>query len=295
MKELGQGATYLLFRFFLALAWLVSRIPGIRYLLALLISNVFGYRKKVVTSNLKRAFPQASEDEIQVIRGKFYSYFSGLFLEHLQGKGKGKDEWKRLVLFPENNLLEQYALAGKTCFVLMGHTGNWEWAGLRASFVEGLKMATVYKPQRNRRITHFLVRQRSKFGMLQVPMNEVARFVVTTKEPYALTFLADQSGPQGSPFYADFFGQHTSFFGGWASLATKYRIPILYAGVHSCPSPHMYRVDFKCMWDGSTEVEPQALVQDFARMLEADICQHPSEWLWSHKRWKWIKPKKTQD
>lgn len=293
MKELGQGATYLLFRFFLALAWLVSRIPGIRNLLALFISNVFGYRKKVVTANLKRAFPQASEEEIQVIRGKFYSYFSGLFLEHLQGKGKGKDEWERLVLFPENNLLEQYALAGKTCFVLMGHTGNWEWAGLRASFVVGLKMATVYKPQRNRRITHFLVRQRSKFGMLQVPMNEVARFVVTTKEPYALTFLADQSGPQSSPFYADFFGCNTSFFGGWASLAVKYRIPVLYAGVHSCPSPHRYRVDFKRLWDGSGEVEPQTLIQHFADLLEADICQHPSEWLWSHKRWKWIKPKMT--
>lgn len=295
MQSLGQGAIYLLFRSALALACLVSRIPRIRNLFAFFISNVFGYRKHVVVANLKRAFPQATQNEILNLKANFYTYFSGLFLEHFQGRGKGEQEWKRLVLFPENNLLEQYALDGKTCFILMGHTGNWEWAGLRASFVEGLKMATVYKPQRNRKITDFLVRQRSKFGMLQVPMNEVARFVLTTKEPYALTFLADQSGPESSPFYADFFGQHTSFFGGWATLAVKYRIPVLYAGVHACSGPNTYRVDFKSIWDGRIVVEPGTLVQYFASLLEADIRQYPSEWLWSHKRWKWIKPKGTQE
>ena len=200
----------------------------------------------------------------------------------------GESEWKQAVYFEPGNALEMQSQKGQSCLVVMGHTGNWEWAGLRASWVKGMLMGSVYKPQRNQYINRYLVEERSKFGMQQVAMKGVMRFIQTSKSPFCLTFLADQSGPKDSEFYPSFFGVQTSFFGGWAKIALRKGLPVLYAGVKKTGAA-AYAVHFEYLWDAKEEISAPNLVQRFATALQQDIEQQPENWLWSHRRWKWIK------
>ncbi|MBT8273576.1 MAG: lipid A biosynthesis acyltransferase, partial [Bacteroidia bacterium] len=43
-----------------------------------------GYRKKVVTQNLKLVYPEKSEAEIRSIRKKFYRHMCDMFLEMIK-------------------------------------------------------------------------------------------------------------------------------------------------------------------------------------------------------------------
>ena len=66
--------------------YLISYLPfRLLYLLSdvmyLLVYRVIGYRKAVVTANLKRSFPDKSQAEIDIIRRNFYHYFCDLSLE----------------------------------------------------------------------------------------------------------------------------------------------------------------------------------------------------------------------
>lgn len=288
MDRLGQGAVYLLFRFLLLVLRIVFALPRVKGIMVWLFQKAIRYRGNVVRSNLKLAFPEKTEAEIHQISTLFYGHFADLILQHVEGWGFEEGEWKGAVCFAPGNALEDYSEKGQSSIVVMGHTGNWEWAGLRASWVQGVKMATVYKPQRNRFINRYLLEERSKFGMEQVPMKGVMRFIQTSEKPFCLTFLADQSGPRDSEFYPTFFGVETSFFGGWAKIAIRKGLPVLYAGVKKT-GVTTYKVHFVPLWDGKGKIEASKLVQFFAQKLEDDIRQQPENWLWSHRRWKWRK------
>jgi KDO2-lipid IV(A) lauroyltransferase len=288
MKRVGQGAVYLLFRLLLVVGGMAFAVPGFRLFLLWFFERVLRYRTKVIRSNLTLAFPEWSSTEVNKTASLFYGHFVDLLLQHREGKRKGKQDWLETVRFAPGNLLESYGEAGVSCFVVMGHTGNWEWAGLRASWVTGLQMATVYKPQRNKYITEYLVKERARFGMQQVPMKGVMRFIRASKTAYCLTFLADQSGPRDSEFYPSFFGVRTSFYGGWAKIAIRTGVPVLYAGVQKTGNK-TYAVVFRMVWDGKEAILAEKLVQRYAEELELDIRRQPENWLWSHRRWKWKK------
>ncbi len=73
----------------LPLLYLVSYLPfKLLYLLSdlvyLLIYRVFAYRKKVVTENLEKSFPEKSALEIEKIRAGFYRYLCDLIIETIK-------------------------------------------------------------------------------------------------------------------------------------------------------------------------------------------------------------------
>jgi len=288
MKRLEQGAVYLLFRLLLWFLGMAVAIPKLKPFLVWVMAEGIGYRKKVVMGNLALAFPSSSPEELTKMAAHFYGHFVHLLMQQPLGRKKSECEWIEAVRFDSDNLLEKYAERKVSCFVVMGHTGNWEWAGLRASLVKGLRMASVYKPQRNTFLNDFLVRERSKYGMEQVAMKDVVRYLQSASWPFCLTFIADQSGPKDSEFYPPFFGVKTSFFGGWAKIALRKNIPILYAGAQRHGNT-AYSVHFKSIWDGTEIVDAHRLVEKFAAYLEEDIKGQPENWLWSHRRWKWTK------
>mgnify|MGYP006406595069 FL=1 len=71
------------------LLWMISILPfPIFYKISdgvyLLLYYVIGYRKKMVLANLKRCFPEKSEEELLLIRKKFYKHMCDLFLEMIK-------------------------------------------------------------------------------------------------------------------------------------------------------------------------------------------------------------------
>ena len=61
-------------------------------LVCFILYRVFGYRKSVVRSNIKRAFPSYTDSELMFIERKFYSHLCDLFLEIIKSMGMSKDE-----------------------------------------------------------------------------------------------------------------------------------------------------------------------------------------------------------
>ncbi len=92
---------------------------------------LIGYRKQVILQNLRNAFPEKSDKEIKAIRRKFYRYLCDLMLETfkiLTISKKGIIKHCRFT--PEClALFAKYADEGKSVIMVMGHIGNWEWAG----------------------------------------------------------------------------------------------------------------------------------------------------------------------
>ena len=260
---------------------------GMRSLKPVITLLLKPYRKKVIRANLNKCFPGMSEDQIQNLHKSYLNYLCEVLLQSLLGFVSPPNRLARWQQFAPNNLLEHMASTRTNCFVVMGHTSNWEWAGLRAGMQQGLYMAAVYKPQSNPKIDRFLRKTRRRFGTEMVAMAQVPRFLANKENPWCLTFIADQNPPKETAHWVDFLGTKTAFFSGWSRLAVRKKIPVLMA-VPKDSDPWNRCMDFSLLYNGSDELQPQELTARFAQALESQIRNKPEAWLWSHKRWKHV-------
>ena len=98
---------------------------------------VIGYRRNVVTENLRKSFPEKSEKEITELQKKFYRHLADLFLETFKtltiSKSSMLDHCRMDTRSIE--LMKKIYDEKKNCILVLGHLGNWEWGGNTFSLI----------------------------------------------------------------------------------------------------------------------------------------------------------------
>ncbi|MBK5285452.1 MAG: lipid A biosynthesis acyltransferase, partial [Bacteroidia bacterium] len=83
--------------------------------------RLLAYRKKVVTENLKKSFPQKSEDEIKKITEKFYSHFCDIFVESIKTFTASEKYITSRVNVVNGEFLERYFQQNRSVILATGH------------------------------------------------------------------------------------------------------------------------------------------------------------------------------
>lgn len=258
--------------------------------MAILLYNVVGYRKKVISDNLRRAFPNKNESEIKDITRKCYRNLTDVLFETLKSFTLPVEEATRRCKPLNPELLNQY-LDQKRPLILVGsHLGNWEYTGITMPPVFHGTTITAFKPVRNKLMEDFLNRARGRTGMEMVHMEDFFRVMrKRSNEAAIFILLADQSpSSRKSAHWVDFFGQSTASLPGPDVLGRKFGCPVLYYRTVQVRRG-FYEITFEEISAQPSTMPEKGITQAFASMLEKDIRQQPEQWLWSHKRWK-MKP-----
>ncbi len=273
--------------------YLLSLIP-FRLLYALsdafyfLLFHVLGYRKNVVYTNLRNSFPNKSEEEIDQIAKDFYKYLCDLFLETFKTLTISKKAMlKRCSIEDETlELFNRIAANGKSSILVLGHYGNWEWAGNTFSILCKQQLYVIYHPLRNKYFDGLVYRMRTRFGTKLIPMKETFRKMLGSRKELSMTaFIADQTPSPSNAYWTTFLNQETPVFRGTELIATKIGYPVIYATVKRVKRGYykIYAEELVIDPKSTTEGEISEL---HTKRLEKDIINDPVIWLWSHRRWK---------
>src|SRR5207253_2148543 len=101
-----------------------------------------------------------------------------------------------------------------------------------------------------------------------------------------LGLVADQSpGHPANAWWIDFFGKPTAFVKGPAKAAIANDTAVVFAFVHK-PKRGYYEAVFSLGTLEPRAMTESELTKKFATYLEGVIREHPTMWLWSHRRWK---------
>lgn len=271
---------------------LLTRIPiGVYYVLAdllyYLLAYVIRYRKKVILTNLKRSFPGKSDTEHQQIAKNFYRNFADVLVETLKLPGLSHFELKQRVTFANPELVQRYLTQGQAVLIMASHQCNWEWAP-SASVVNGMPADAVYKKLNNpnsERMVRFI---RANFGAKPVPMKALLREMVTRrKEPRLIALVADQIPDQPEyGYWTTFLHQETPFYPGTERLARSFNLPVFYAEMQRARRGHYTMTFYPISKPPYSDFPPGEIINRYRDLLEKTIQKAPSDWLWSHKRWK---------
>lgn len=284
-----------LFLYYLALpfVYMVSLLPfPVLYLLSdgiyFLLYYVSGYRKKVVAENLRNAFPDKNDRELEKIRREFYRYLCDLFLETFKTLTISKGKMVKHCSFHPDTvaLFEQLAAEKRSAILVMGHKGNWEWAGNTFSILCPQQLYVIYHPLANPHFNGLIYKMRTRFGTRLIAMQDTFRDMLAhRKEVNATAFIADQTPHPDSAHWMTFLQQDTPVFKGTEKIAQKMNQPVVYVSVQRIKRGY-YTVVAEVLFPQPAGTPDGEITVAHTKKLEEDIIAQPATWLWSHRRWK---------
>jgi KDO2-lipid IV(A) lauroyltransferase len=102
-------------------------------------------------------------------------------------------------------------------------------------------------------------------------------------------FIADQTPSPEKAYWTTFLHQDTPVFWGTEAIARKLNYPVVYASVYKVKRGY-YSIAAETLFEEPKDTKEGEISEAHTRKLERDIQQHPSIWLWSHRRWKHRRP-----
>ena len=273
--------------------WLISILPfRLLYLLSdgayVLIYYVIGYRKKVVTDNLKLAFPDKSDKEIAIIRKKFYHHLCDMILEAIKSITISEDEMKKRYVFTNVEEVHKLEKENKSIVLLMGHYASWEWIFILQVFVNH-KGYAVYKRLSNKYFDALVKRIRAKYNSHLITTKETIPTLLKTKVNKELTFngfVFDQSPKYGKAIHwQKFMGIKAPVHVGAETLAKRLDMATMFLKVKKVKRGY-YEATFMDVIRNPKDYKDFEITDASLKRIEEQIYEAPEHYLWTHKRWK---------
>lgn len=277
---------YLVFGFL----YLVSLLPffilyGIADFFFVMAYYVIGYRKAVVMENLRYAFPEKNEKELQSIARRFYRNFMDNWMETIKLMSISRSRLNKRI---SGNLDVFYELhkTGKPVQVNLGHFFNWEIMTLYTGINQPYTFLTVYLPQSSQIMNRLIIWLRSRWGNPQLSSINLAREIIPwRKKQYLLALGADQSTKPEDCFWIYFLNRPATFAKGPEKFARGQNIPVVMLTT-TRPRRGRYHFEYFLLTENPLSLPEGELLRRYVKHLENNIRLAPDLYLWSHRRWK---------
>ncbi|HEV8515971.1 MAG TPA: lysophospholipid acyltransferase family protein [Cyclobacteriaceae bacterium] len=266
--------------------WALYKLSDFLYYLFLLS----GYRRNVVLENLRNSFPEKSEKEIKALSKAYFSYLCDLTLETLKTMRMTEQEASERCFYHKAEWIDKLHDEKKSIIIVLGHYGNWEWAGPSFTLGSKYQLNVIYRPLSNPYFENMLTKARTKFGTRITPVNQTLReMVATRKDTTATAFIADQAALHANSYWTTFLHQDTSVFNGPEKIAVKFNYPVVYMNIRRVKRG-FYELTPELLFTDPASTSDGEILETFTKRLEKDIINDPVIWLWSHRRWKHKRP-----
>ncbi len=258
-------------------------------LMYFVLFKIIGYRREVIVGNLKRAFPDLTENEMRHRLGKVYKNLTDIIIEGIKSFTMGRRQIIKRHRIKNPEIIEQFRLQNKSLIVVTSHYCNWEWGSLSASLQTDYNVVAFYKPLSNPRVDKFLRWSRSRYGTTLTSIFETSStFEKNRNLPTIFLMAADQSPSkrEGSKAYwVDFLGIKTAFLHGPEKHAKFNGYDIVYVDIQREKRGY-YSLKLSVLAENVDQLPDGEITKRYAKKLESIIRDNPANWLWSHRRWK---------
>ena len=252
--------------------------------IAILIGPFFR-SKKLISSNILKAFPNLSQNEINIISKNMWSNYGRILSEYVFIKDIRKSKIKNIINVEGQEILEKIKEDNKPVIFISGHFNNFE---LMAMHIEqsGINLAAVYRPLNNIFLNFLMEKIRKKYickNQIKKGLSGTRELIKCFKNNISVALMIDQRVSQG--IKSNFFGQ--------AALTTT--IPAQFVKKYNCTIVPVYierknNINFKITIHKPLEYKEDDTIENITLklniLLEKMIHENPDQWIWSHNRWK---------
>ena len=263
--------------------------------LFVIVAYVLRYRHRVISKNMRIAYPDKSDKELKKLRMQFYRHFCDILVETVKYTSITDKNIMRRMTFTGSEAVAEILNSGQSVALLLGHYGNWEWVSslvlwVRPLITNNTVMGQIYHPLENRVINRVVLKARSRMGSDNVSKKETLRWILGNKRegrPTILGYINDQVPKWENIHHWLTFLNHpdTPVFTGIERIVHSQNQAVVYVDVKRVGRGH-YECEFQVITRDPSTMGEFELTDIYFQRMEQTINRAPQYWLWSHNRWK---------
>lgn len=255
--------------------------------LFVLVYHLIGYRRKVVNDNLRKAFPNMSMEQRHQVARQFYHNLCDIIVENIKFITISPEEVKKRLRVINADYINAYYHKNRSVMTTLGHCGNWEMAGLAASYELKHHSIAIYRPLSNKYFDRLIKNIRARFGLELVAHNRTRQILSQlNKQNNVYHFITDQTPTQvETAYWTNFMNQDTPIYLGAEKVAKMTNMPVFFLKILRERRGY-YSLEMIPITDDPSRCAPYEITEAHTKLLEENIREQPDNWLWSHRRWK---------
>ena len=278
---------------FLAISFLfiIYKLIGLKYstIISSKILQIFGplFRSNdICHKNLSLVFPELSKLEREEIIKKMWSNYGQILAEYMFMR-----DFRNSKILSDNIVIENieqlYVIkkSSKPVIFISGHFNNFE---LMAMCIEksGINLAAIYRPLNNWFLNPLMENIRRKY----ICKNQIKKGLSGTKEILkhfksgdSIALMIDQRVSQGIP--SNLFSQKALTTTIPAQFVKKYAANVVPIYIERS-NGNNFKIKVYKMIEFTENETIDSITQNLNHILEKMIAKNPSQWIWTHNRWK---------
>ena len=241
--------------------------------------------KKIIYSNIRKAIPNISEEEINNFTKSMWNNYGRVSAEYMFIKDFRLGKLESKVEINGQEILEEIKKLNKQVIFISGHFSNFE---LMAMYLEktGIKLTAIYRPLNNIFLNFIIERIREKYickNQVKKGIGGIKNLIKFKKQNFSTALMIDQRVSEG--ILSDFFNEKALTTTIPAQLIKKFNIPVVPVYIERKNGINFKITIYKAI-NFSEEKSISNITDELNRILEEMIIKNPKQWIWSHNRWK---------
>ena len=270
------------------LFFILGRVLGLnlsRKIFSFLFSFLgpFFKSKKVIERNLDTFSKNISLIEKEKIISNMWKNYGKTFIEYIYLNYFKKGN-SHISVAGEENILD-ISKKNKTVIFVSGHFANFELMSMEI-VKKKIQLAAIYRPLNNFFLNPLMEYLRKKYvceNQIKKGINGVRQAIEFIKKEHSIALMIDQRVSEGESI--NFFNKPALTTTLPAQLSIKFGIAIVPVYIERTDDDN-FNIEFLKSLNPKNFSDKIELSLELNKILERMIIKNPSQWIWTHNRWK---------
>jgi len=281
---------YFLEFIFIVILFIIFKILGFK-----LASNMGGYigkkigplfrSKQTILTNIKNALPKTNKADLELIIQSMWENYGRILAEYVFLKDFRKEKLNDYLEIEGKEHLNKVRDSNEQVVFVSGHFNNFELMAMQIE-KSGINLAAIYRPLNNIFLNGIMEKIRTKYickNQIKKGRSGTRELLKSFNNKNSIALMIDQRVSEGEK--SNFFGQDAFTTTIPAQLVKKFGCKIV--PIHIERYNDFY---FKMKVEEPINYNKDSTIDEITlslnKLLEKMILKNPSQWIWSHNRWK---------
>ena len=286
MKSIKYFIQFLLILFL----FLIFKIIGINYasFISGKIMSIIGpyFRsKRLVQSNILKAFPNLKNSEIEKITNEMWNNYGRILAEYVFIKDFRDSNLENNIKISGQEILKKIKENNEPVVFVSGHFNNFELMAMQIEKSE-INVAAVYRPLNNKFLNFIMERIRKKYickNQIKKGISGTKQLLSFFKKKTSIALMIDQRVSQG--IKSNFFNQEAFTTTIPAQFVKKFNCKVVPIYIERVTGTN-FKIIIQEPLIFSNDESIESITLKLNSQLEKLILKNPGQWIWSHDRWR---------
>ena len=242
--------------------------------------------KKNFQKNIKKVFPEIKSDQENKIFKDMWRNYGKMFAEYMFMKDfRYSKKFEEKLIIENLSIFEKIKKNNEPVIFISGHFNNFELMAMQIEKA-GINLATIYRPLNNIYLNPIMEKIRKKFickKQIKKGISGTKQILKEYKNGASIALMIDQRVSEG--ILSNFFGQKALTTTIPAQFVKKFNTKVVPIYIERSDD-NKFKLKVYDIIEFENDHDVETITFKLNKILENMILKNPSQWIWTHDRWK---------